>query len=1241
MTATGSTVQLTAGFSLNVTTLSIGNGGTFHLLGALTVSNPVEIGNGGTFQVSSGGTTNPIDFHDNGTLLFDGSNSLVSNVSGTGQLVITVITENGTVLTVSSVSNTYTGATTIDPGAEMVAGSATGLSPNSAFIVNGTLDINGFNSTIGSLSGTGTVLNNGAGIAILDVGNDGTNTIFNGVLADGSSALGLTKSGTGTLTLAGNNTYSGGANVNGGTLGVNSDINLGTGPLSFDGGTLDALTGITSTKAVTLNAGGGTFLADPNTVSTLSGTIGGAGSLTKAGLGTLILTGVNTYSGGTNLNAGVIAVNNDANLGGGPLSFDGGTLEALTGIASVKAVTLNAGGGTFLADPNTVSTLSGTISGAGTLTKSGAGTLVLAGVNTYTGGTNVLSGTLQAGSASGFSPNSGFTVNSILDLNGFSNTIGSLSGTGIVLNNGATAATLAVGNDNTTSTFDGSLQNGTSALGLIKIGTGTLILTGSNTYSGGTTISAGALQLGNGGTTGSITGDVIDNGVLSFNRSDVATFAGTISGAGSVNQIGTGTTILTANNTYTAGTTISAGTLQLGNGGTTGSITGDVIDNGVLSFNRNDVATFAGTISGAGSVNQIGAGTTILTANNTYTGGTTISAGTLQLGNGGTTGSITGDVIDNGVLSFNRSDVATFAGTFSGAGSVNQIGIGTTILTATNTYTGGTTISAGILQLGSGGTTGSITGDVIDNGVLSFNRSDSVTFAGTISGAGSVNQIGIGTTILTANNTYTGGTTISAGTLQLGNGAITGSIVGDVIDSGVLSFNRSDVATFAGTISGAGSVNQIGTGTTILTANNTYTAGTTISAGTLQLGNGGTTGSITGDVIDNGVLSFNRNDVATFAGTISGAGSVNQIGTGTTILTANNTYTGGTTISAGTLQLGNGGTTGSIIGDVIDNGVLSFNRSDVATFAGTFSGAGSVNQIGTGTTILTASIGTLTINGSLGLNSGSTLNYNFGQAGVVGGPFNDLAVVNGNLTLAGTLNVALTPGGTFDPGIYRVISYAGTLTDNGLALGSVPPGTTEVVQTSVSHEVNLVNTTGLTLNYWDGAAAANKNNGVVDGGNGTWQNSAGNDNWTNVAGALNAPWANAAFAIFEAAPGTVAVDNSLGQVVASGMQFAVSGYTVSGEPITLVETEAGSGATVVRVGDGTAAGTEMTAIIASVLQGSTRLVKDDLGTLVLSGANTYTGGTTISAGTLQLGNGGTTGSITGDVIDNGVELQSK
>ena len=123
--------------------------------------------------------------------------------------------------------------------------------------------------------------------------------------------------------------------------------------------------------------------------------------------------------------------------------------------------------------------------------------------------------------------------------------------------------------------------------------------------------------------------------------------------------------------------------------------------------------------------------------------------------------------------------------------------------------------------------------------------------------------------------------------------------------------------------------------------------------GTLQLGNGGATGSITGDVVDNGILAFNRSDVTAFTGIISGTGSVQQNGTGTTVLVADNTYTGGTTITAGTLQVGNGETTGSIVGDVTNNGALAFNRSDVITFAGIISGAGSVQQNGPGTTILT------------------------------------------------------------------------------------------------------------------------------------------------------------------------------------------------------------------------------------------------------------------------------------------------
>jgi fibronectin-binding autotransporter adhesin len=119
-----------------------------------------------------------------------------------------------------------------------------------------------------------------------------------------------------------------------------------------------------------------------------------------------------------------------------------------------------------------------------------------------------------------------------------------------------------------------------------------------------------------------------------------------------------------------------------------------VTNDGALLFDRSDVVTFAGVVSGSGGMSQIGTGTTILTADNTYSGGTTISAGTLQLGDGGATGGIVGDVIDNGKLVFDRSDTITFAGVISGSGSVSQTGLGTTILTADNSYTGGRPLAA-------------------------------------------------------------------------------------------------------------------------------------------------------------------------------------------------------------------------------------------------------------------------------------------------------------------------------------------------------------------------------------------------------------------------------------------------------------------------------------------------------------------------------------------------------------------
>jgi outer membrane autotransporter protein len=235
----------------------------------------------------------------------------------------------------------------------------------------------------------------------------------------------------------------------------------------------------------------------------------------------------------------------------------------------------------------------------------------------------------------------------------------------------------------------------------VQSGSGTLILTGNNTYSGGTTIRAGTLQIGSGGTTGSVLGNVTDNGSLAFDRSDSVAFGGAISGTGALVQSGSGTLTLTANNTYAGNTTINAGTLQIGNGGATGSITGNVTDNGTLAFDRSDSVTFGGAISGTGALVQLGSGILTLTGTNTYSGGTMISAGTIQVGNGGATGSILGNIADNGTLIFNRSSALSFGGVISGTGSVEQNGSGTTILSGINTYTGGTIVNAGTLTVNS------------------------------------------------------------------------------------------------------------------------------------------------------------------------------------------------------------------------------------------------------------------------------------------------------------------------------------------------------------------------------------------------------------------------------------------------------------------------------------------------------------------------------------------------------------
>jgi outer membrane autotransporter protein len=407
--------------------------------------------------------------------------------------------------------------------------------------------------------------------------------------------------------------------------------------------------------------------------------------------------------------------------------------------------------------------------------------------------------------------------------------------------------------------------------------------------------------VGDGGTSGSLgSGAVSNDGALVFNRSDGIEVGGTISGTGSLTQAGSGTLTLTGNNTYSGGTTISTGTLQVGNSGTIGSLgSGDVSNNGALVFKRSDTNVVSNSISGTGSLTQAGAGTLTLLGTNTYSGSTFISAGTLQVGDGGTLGSLgSGDVTNNSVLAFNHNDGIVVSNAISGSGTLIQAGAGTLILAASNTYSGRTIISAGTLQVGDGGTIGSLgSGAVSNNSILVFNRSDSIVASNTINGTGSLTQAGAGTLTLAANNTYSGGTIIEAGTLQVGNGSSSGSLgSGAVSNNSALVFNRSDGILVTNFISGVGSLTHGGTGTLTLTNNNTYSGGTWINnGGTLAVQDSHALGS--GDLnLVNGTLNVNTM-------VINVGGNYTQASTGTLEIAVGGTGTFGQLNIAGTASL--------------------------------------------------------------------------------------------------------------------------------------------------------------------------------------------------------------------------------------------------------------------------------------------------------------------------------------------------
>lgn len=940
-----------------------------------------------------------------------------------------------------------------------------------------------------------------------------------------------------------------------GTVTVNGTVAVGgatfnTSGYTITGGTL-ALSGATPT--ITTNAG---------VSATINSPITNSATLVKSGAGTLAFSGAETYTGATIVDAGRLVLNNASGFGSATTVNSAATLTftGTTNVTAAAAITLNDGAVLENINASGVTVLTGAVTSTGNTTINdnhtpgvgrglyldgglkGSGTVTINAVNAgdavkLRNNNSTFSGTLvvngianaTAGQGSGLALGGLATSNALINANvvlngtieladqgmgsGFGTSVfnlGALSGTGIIVGNrnpiGNFGATIVLGNTNDSGVFSGRIVRGsgiTNVVGVTKVGTGTQVLSGANTYTGATRINGGVLSvsnLANGGLASSVGASsnaaanlVLDGGALQYTGAGASTdrrFTLGLAG-GTIDASGSGA----LNFTNTAAIALSgAGSHSLT---LTGSNTG-----------ANTLAAVLGDSGGASSLTKTGAGTWVLTGNNSYTGGTFLNGGTLAVANDGNLGAAAGALTFNG---------------------------GTLENTSAFTTSRGVTLNAG------GGT---------------FQTDADLTVSSAIGGAGALTKTGAGSLVLTGDNLYTGGTTISAGTLQIGNGGTTGSIIGNVLNNGVLAFARSDTVTFGGLISGSGSVNQLGSGATVLTGNNTYTGATTVSAGSLIV-NGNQSAAM-------GLIS------------VAGGGTL-----------------GGTGIIGGSVTIANGG--------ILSPGNLG------------------------------NSPGTLTIQKDLLLSGGSILNYNFGKAGTPGGPLNDLTQVNGNLTLDGTINVSVSSGGSFDPGVYRVISYAGTLTNNTLQTGTIP-SPDYFVQTSIDKQVNLVNTSGLTLNFWDGSAGP-KNDSAVNGGDGVWHAAGVDDNWTDISGVVNAPYANGSFAIFSAVPGTVTVDNTLGQVTAIGMQFASNGYHLLGGEIALV----GSPTSIIRVGDGTLVGASFVATVDNVLSGNTQLVKTDLGKLVLNGINNYTGGTAVNGGTLAISSDANLGVAgTGLTLDKGV-----
>ncbi|QQE12265.1 autotransporter-associated beta strand repeat-containing protein [Planctomycetota bacterium] len=1164
--------------------------GSINALSTGTIS--VKAASGLSTSISSTTLYNTIALDDD--LTITGDNDLTFGGVISGGSTGTLIKEGVGTLTLTG-QNTYSGGTLLS-GGTVIAGHDSAFGDGVINVVsNSSLESNSSNRTLGN---DFTIDLN----SILTV--DGTFDLL--LTGDIDGEGGLTKEGDSTLTLSGNNTYTGATLISGGVLKVMGNDALGNGELTVLGSAelivADIVTELDNDIAID---SGQTFTVGELGDMTLSGVISGEGGLLEIGNSTLTLNGANTYSGGTTLSDGGIAVGNDDALGSGTLTVSG--ISELS--ASINNVTL---GNTVILDDDLIVigdndlTLDDVVSGTGTLIKEGSGTLTLSGVNTYSGSTKMSSGGITVSNDSALGDGT-LTVSGASELSAGISSV--TLANAIILDNNLT---ITGNNDLILTNFTADAISGTGAL--IKEGNGTLVLNnGRNTYSGGTIISGGVIELSDIGAV--LTENVsLGSGDVTF-MGDAGLRSNSAGGTYTLNDINLNSYIMTAD---------GEGTLEL-----------------------------RGNISGIGRIVYDGSGRLQLFGDNTFEGGVTVNGGELQADIGGLgTGTLTiagastllGSGIDeldnaiilNDTLTVSSNNDLTLDGGIGGLGALIIEDNGPLTINGANTYRGGTTLSGGSLTVGNDSALGThsltvsgaskltagISNVSLDNAVtldedLTISGDNDLTLDGVISGGSTSTLIkeGDGTLTLTGQNTYSGGTTLSGGTVVAGhdnafgdgviNVASNSSLESDssnrtlgndfTIDSGsILTVDGTFDLLLSGDIDGEGGLTKEGNGTLTLSGNNTYTGATLVSGGILQvmgddaLGNGELTILGSAELIVADIVTDLDNDIAiasdqtftvgelgdmTLSGVISGDGELLKVGSGTLTLNNDNDYSGGTEISAGGITVGSDNALGDGTLTVsnaaeLSAGISSITLGNAVTLDDDLTITGSNDLTlegvikGTGT-LIKSDDGTLTLNGT-NTYSGDT---EMSSGGIEVG--SDTALGDGALTVSGASELS---AGISSVTLDNAITLDDDLTitdDNDLTLNNVIDGTGVLVKSgSGTLTLNGTNTYSGGTEMSAGVLTVGGDDAIGDG-------------TLTVSGTSK----------LNASISSVTLDNAI---------TLNDDLTISGNnDLTLTDVIFGTGV----------------------------LTKEGSGTLTLSGTNTYSGGTNISGGTIIVSGGNAIGDI--------------